>query len=192
MKAALQNVSLARWIIIFSLIASAGLGFYGYRLHTRRVELELALKSRVPELAMEIQKLAKQHSSLMKQYDREGLGDQKDPQTYIRTIAAGKDVMIGDTSVDAPVETEFIKGVLDTRYTVKPSSRDRGYPRLNIANFLYKLESESRRLRVTRLRMEPEAKSVKPETILENDSWRWEAEVTSRTKINTPAPAVKK
>ncbi|HUR29643.1 MAG TPA: hypothetical protein VM509_15745 [Planctomycetota bacterium] len=190
--AALQNLSLARWIIIFSLLASAGLGFYGYRLHSRRVGLELALKTDVPLLAVEMQNLAKQHSALMKQYDREGLGDQKDPQTYIRTIAAGKDVQIGDTSVDAPVETEFITGVLDTRYVVKPSSRDRGYARLNIANFLYKLESESRRLRVTRLRMEPEAKSVKPETILENDSWRWEAEVTSRTKINRPPPPARK
>jgi hypothetical protein len=185
-KETLQNLSLARWIIIFSVLASAGLGFYGYRLHARRVALEDALRADVPLLATEMQSLAKQHSALMRQYDREGLGSQKDPLTYIRTIAAGKDVQIGDTTVDPPVEDERIRGVLDTRYAIKPSSRDRGYPRLNIANFLYKLESESRRLRVTRLRMEPEAKSVKPETVLENDSWRWEAEVTSRTKINTP------
>jgi hypothetical protein len=38
-------------------------------------------------------------------------------------------------------------------------------------------------MRVTKLRMEPEAKSVQPENVLESDSWRWEAEVTTRTKM---------
>jgi hypothetical protein len=190
-KATLQNISLARWIIIVSVIASIGLGVYGFKLHAERVDLEVALKSKVPLLAIELQTLAKQHTSLMKQFDREGLGEQKDPQTYIRNIAANKEVQIGDTTVEAPAESENIRGVLDTRYGIKPSNRDRGYGRLNIANFLYKLESESRRMRVTRLRMEPEAKSVKPETRLESDSWRWEAEVTTRTKLDQPAPVKK-
>jgi len=44
-KSTLENISLARGIIIVSLIASAGLGFYGYRLHTRRVDLKVALNS---------------------------------------------------------------------------------------------------------------------------------------------------
>ena len=193
MKESLQKISLARWIIIISLLASIGLGYYGYQLHTQRTELEVALKTQVPKLAVEMQTLAKQHTVLMKQNDREGLGGpQNDPLLYIRSIAASKDVMIGDTTVDPASESEYIKGVLDTRYGIKPSSRDRGYGRLNIANFLYKLESESRRMRVTRFMMEPESKSVKPETVLENDSWRWTAEVTSRTKIDAPPPPVKK
>lgn len=187
MKSFLQSMSLARWIIAISLLASIGLGAYGYSLHKQRKLLEDALASEVPKLSLDLQNLAKRHTVLMKQFEREGLQGQSDPVTYIRTIAAGRDAQIGDTTVDPPQETENIKGVLDTRYTIKPSNRDRGFNRLNIANFLYKLESESRRMRVTRLRLDPEAKSVKPENILENDSWRWEAEVTSRTKSETPA-----
>ena len=191
MKNFFQNLSLARWIIIVALISSAGLGVYGYKLHAQRVELEDALRNKVPLLAIELQTLAKQHSALTKQFEREGLQGQSDPVTYIRSIAASKDVAIGDTTVDPPAESENIKGVLDTRYGIKPSSRDRGYGRINIANFLFKLESESRRMRVTRLRLEPEAKSVKPENVLESDMWRWEAEVTSRTKLDQPAPVKK-
>ena len=187
MKALLERMTLARWIIVISLLASIGLGIFGYSLHKRRAELETALASEVPKLALELQNYAKRHTVLTKQYEREGLQGQSDPVTYIRTIAAGQLVQIGDTQVDPPQESQPMPGVLDTRYTIKPSNRDRGFGRSNIANFLFKLESESRRMRVTKLRMEPEAKNVKPENVLENDSWRWEAEVTSRTKIETPS-----
>lgn len=188
----LQKLSLARWIIIVSVLASLGLGTYGFQLYSQRAELENALEKKVPALAIELQTLAKQNSVLVRQLGREGLkGDQSDPVTYIRTIAASSQVQIGDTTVDPPSESENIKGVRDTRWGIKPSSRDRGYGRLNIANFLYKLESESGRMRVTRLRMEPEQKNVKPEMVLENDSWRWDAEVTTRTKIDQPATPVK-
>jgi len=186
-KEQLKQLTLARWIIIVSLVASLGLGFYGYRLHSKRVELEVALQRDVPKLATEMQTLAKQYSLLRNQSEHLTFGSGiANPQTYIRNIAASPDVMIGDTSVDPPSENKIIEGVLDTRYGIKPSARDRGYPRLNIANFLFKLESESRGMRVTRLRMEPEAKNVKPENVLENDMWKWEAEVTTRTKIEKP------
>jgi hypothetical protein len=176
-------MSLARWIILVALLSSIGLGYYGYRLHSQRMELEDALANDVPKLSLELQNLAKRYTVLNKQFERDGLQGQSDPATYIRTIAAGRDVQIGDITVDPPQETQPMTGVLDTRYTIKPSNRDRGFPRLNIANFLFKLESESRRMRVTKLRMEPEAKSVQPENVLESDSWRWEAEVTTRTKM---------
>jgi hypothetical protein len=188
MKAFFANLTLARWIILLSLLASIGLGWYGFKLHQRRVDLEAALSSEARTIALDLRNLARRYTVLMKQSEREGLEGQSDPATYIRRIAASPDVKIGDTTVDPPSEAENIKGVLDTRYGIKPSSRDRGYGRLNIANFLYKLESESRRMRVTRVRLEPEAKSTKPELVLENDSWRWEAEVTSRTKIETTPP----
>lgn len=186
MKSLLDKMTLARWIIVISLLASIGLGAFGYSLHKQRVALEDALASEVPKVSLDLQNLAKRHTLLHKQFEREGLQGQSDPVTYIRTIAAGRDVQIGDTQVDPPQETQPMPGVLDTRYTIKPSNRDRGFGRLSIANFLFKLESESRRMRVTKLRLEPEAKNVKPENVLENDSWRWEAEVTSRTKIETP------
>lgn len=194
MKNALANMTLARWIIVVSLLASIGLGYYGYNLHTRRLELESALKTEVRAVALDLRTLARQYSVLSKQVDREGFSENvKDPATYIRQIAAGKDVQIGDITVDPPSEAENIKGVLDTRYSIKPAdaARTDGYGRLNIANFLFKLESESRRMRVTHLRLDPKAKGTKPELTLENDSWIWDVEVTSRTKIEAPPPASK-
>lgn len=188
MKQFLANLTMARWIILLSLVGSIALGVYGFRLHQGRVALEAALEGDVRMLALDTRNKARRYDVLQKQSEREGLEGQSDPASYIRRIAAGADVKIGDTTIDTPSEAENIKGVLDTRWTIKPSSRDRGFPRLNIGNFLYKLESESRRMRVTRIRMEPEAKSPKPELVLENDSWRWEAEVTSRTKIEAPPP----
>jgi hypothetical protein len=188
MKTFFANLTLARWIILLSLLASIGLGWYGYTLHGRRVALEEALSKDVRTIALDLRNQARRYTVLKKQQEREGLQGQSDPQTYIRSVAAALDVAIGDVTVDPPTEAENIKGVLDTRYGIKPSSRDRGYPRLNIANYLYKLESQSRRMRVTRVRLEPEAKSTKPELVLENDLWRWEAEVTSRTKLEAPPP----
>jgi hypothetical protein len=192
MKDFFVNLTLARWIILLSLLSSIGLGYYGYTLHARRVGLEDALSGEVRRVALDTRNKARRFTVLQKQSEREGLEGQSDPVSYIRRIAASSDVKLGDTTVDPPSEAENIKGVLDTRYSIKPSSRDRGFPRLNIANFLYKLESESRRMRVTRVSMEPEAKSTKPELVLDNDSWRWEAEVTSRTKIEAPPAPVKK
>ncbi len=188
----LAKMTLARWIIVLSLLAAVGLGYYGYSMHARRLSLEDALTREVHEIALDLRNLARRHSVLTKQLDREGFKEQSDPATYIRAIAANAAVLMGDVTVAPPSEAEHIRGILDTRYTISSSSFDRGYPRLNIANFLYKLESESRRMRVTRLRMDPEAKNLKPENVLDVDSWRWEVEVTSRTKLETPPPAVKR
>ena len=43
MKDFFVNLTLARWIILLSLLSSIGLGYYGYTLHARRVGLEDAL-----------------------------------------------------------------------------------------------------------------------------------------------------
>ena len=194
MKDTIANLSLARWIIIVSLLASMGLGFYGYKLHAKRVELEDALSREARVVALDLRNLARKYTVLKRQSEGEGIKEgQSDPLSYIRRIATSKDVMIGDTTIGQPVKDEHIKGVLDTRYSIKPadSARTDGYHRLNVANFLYKLESESRRMRVTHLRMEPKAKGVKPEIVLDNDSWIWDVEVTSRTKIEAPPPPSK-
>jgi hypothetical protein len=88
-------MSLARWIILVALLSSIGLGYYGYRLHSQRMELEDALANDVPKLSLELQNLAKRYTVLNKQFERDGLQGQSDPATYIRTIAAGRDVQIG-------------------------------------------------------------------------------------------------
>ena len=53
--------------------------------------------------------------------------------------------------------------------------------RASIANFLFTLEQDSRRVKVTSIRIDPFAK-LKPGE-LGGDEWTFEAEITSRRKI---------
>jgi hypothetical protein len=182
MKAFFTNMSLARWIIVVSLVLSIALCFTGWRLHQQRAMLEAALVKQVPDLAVELQSLSKSYSKLYKDSEREGLkGEQADPAGYIRGIASLDDVQIGQLEIATPPATEMIKGVLDRKYTIKPQNRDAGFPRLKIANFLWRLENASRRVRVTHIHMETAQKNPKHEDVL-MDSWKWEAEATSRAK----------
>ena len=53
-------------------------------------------------------------------------------------------------------------------------------------NYLYLLESQSRRVRVTSIQLTPEEKKKEYEHT--NDLWKWNIELTSRTKVETTAP----
>jgi hypothetical protein len=181
MKDFLAHMNLARWIILGSLVGSLALGWNGWRLRARRIETEASLKREVPMLALDIQTLSRAYSKLYKESEREGLKPQDDPQSYIRKLALHDSVLLGGIDITGPTEIEPVKGVVDKKYTLKPQARDKGVLRLKLANFFYMLESESRRVRVTHIMMEPELKNVKPNEV-SNDMWRWEAEVTARQK----------
>jgi hypothetical protein len=184
MKSFFANMNLARWIIVASVAGTLVLAFTGWKLHSRRVELERALEVAVPEQALELQVLARRYSKLYKEAEREGLKGQADPQSYIRTLASDEHVALGQVEVITAPETTPRKGVVDRKYTIRPQSRDRGFPRDRIANFMWKLESESRRVRVTMAQLDPE-KPLKPHEH-PTDSWKWTVEVTSRQKQDEP------
>jgi len=181
MKAFFANMNLARWIIILSLLGSIGLGVFGFKLRQQRLDLKQALDTKVPLLAVEILKLSREYTSLAKEASREGLKAQADPQTYIREISARVAVEVGQIDIGTPNPTTPARGVIDRKFVIRPSSRDRAEQRLRIANFCYILEKESRRVKVTRIHLDPEQKNLKPHEI-SNDLWRWEIDVTSRQK----------
>ena len=184
MKAFFANMNLARWIILASIVGSLALAFTGWKLHARRVELERELKASVPNQALELQVLARRYSKLYKEAEREGLKGQADPESYIRTLASDEHVALGQVEVIRAPETFPRKDVVDRKYTIRPQSKDRGFPRDRIANFMWKLESESRRVRVTMAQLDPE-KNLKPWEH-PTDAWKWTVEVTSRQKLETP------
>ena len=181
MKAFFANMNLARWIILLSLLGSIGLGFFGFRLRQKRIALQESLEVDVPLLAVDLLKLSREYSTLSKEASREGLIGQADPQSYITEISARREVELGQIDIGTPRPTTPAKGVIDRKFVIRPSVRDRAEMRLRIANFCYMLERDSRRVKVTRIHLDPEQKNLKPHEV-SNDQWRWEIDVTSRQK----------
>jgi hypothetical protein len=181
MKTLLAKMNLARWIILLSVLGSIGLGWFGFTLHQRRVELTKSLETKVPLLAVEIQRLSAEYSQLKREHSREGLLAQANAESYIRAIGARGEVMIGQLNITTPQATRPAKGVKDEKYVITPQDRNRGFERLVVANFCYLLEKESKRVKVTRIHLDPEQKSLKPHEV-STDRWRWEIDVTSRQK----------
>ena len=187
MKALLEKMNLARWVILVSLVSSLGLGAWGATLHQERKDLEAALEVEVPKRAQNIQVLSLRHSELHKDYDREGLRGQSDADTYIRRLATDEDVVLGGVDIDVLPDRSPVKGVVDRKYRISPQdtgSRGRakvGFDRARIANYLWLLEQQSRRVRVTSIRLEPIERT--DPWVPANDRWSWDIEVTSRQKI---------
>jgi hypothetical protein len=180
MKNFFKSMNLARGIILGSLVLSLVLAVTGYRLHARRVALEVALASEVPAIARETQELSQRYSKLYDEAEMEGLKGQSDPQSYFRGIAADPKVSLGSLEITTPQPQRPSKGVVDIKYRITPQVRDRGFDRKRLANFLWMIEERSRRVRVTQFSMTREG-NLKPWEY-GNDRWKWDAEVTSRQK----------
>lgn len=187
MKALLAEMNLARWVILVALLASVGLGFWGWSLHGERMELVAALEIEVPKRAQNIQVLSLRHSELRKDYDREGLRGQADAETYLRRLATHKDVVLGGADIKSMPDRSPAKGVVDRKYSIssqggrKSGRGATGFDRARIANYLWLLEQQSRRVRVTSVRLEPIDKT--DPWIAASDLWSWDVEVTSRQKL---------
>ena len=186
MRAFFANMNLARWVILLSVLGSIGLGFWGWGLHQERVALEDALKTEVPRRAQNIQVLSLRYSELRKEYDREGLAGQDNPDTYFRRLAIHKDVALGGLNIKHQRESSPAAGVVDRKYLLQPDptkgsgGRSVGYDRARIANFMWLLEDQSRRVRVTNIRLDPVERN--DPWVPANDRWEWDIEVTSRGK----------
>jgi hypothetical protein len=180
MMAMFKNMTLARGIILGSLVLSIALAANGYRLHSRRAALELALAQEVPDLARETQVLSRRYSKLYDEAEMEGLKGQSDPQSYFRELSADPKVRLGGLEITNPQPQRPTKGVIDIKYRIVPQSRENGFERSKLANFLWLIEERSRRVRVTQFSMTREG-NLKPWEY-GNDRWKWEVEVTSRQK----------
>lgn len=176
MKGSLSTMNFPRWVILAMLLTSAVLGWFVYQKTTRLREVETEL-TRVPSLVKEIQQLALRLDALQGLADKEGLIGETDPEYYIQRIAALDNVQIGATSINPSVFQTF-RGVEDHKYMIRPQDKSRRYKRVRIGNFLYKLEEESRKVKVTGIELTPTARIKKGE--IGDDNWTFEVELTSR------------
>ncbi len=180
MKSFFSNLSFARITMLGSLALSLALLLTGFGLHRRRTELERALALEVPRTAQDIQVQSRRYSALYDEAEREGLKGQEDPQTYFRSLAAHSKVVLGGINIDKLPTNSPSKGVIDIKYKIEPQSAERRFDRKNIANFMWLIEEQSRRVRVTSVHMKREG-NFKPFEI-GPDRWEWRIEVTSRQK----------
>lgn len=175
----LKNMTLARWIIVFSVIGSGVLAWYGWKLREDRLVLQEALETKeVESLAQGLLVKALQHTQLYKEYQNTGAGTQENLGSFIASKAGQPEVLLGNVRIDQ--KEEQLRGAVDKKIRIERQN-DVGVQRLQIANFLYYLENDSRRLYVTSIELTPAEKRLKEHQV-PNDLWLWEAEVTVRQK----------
>jgi len=64
---------------------------------------------------------------------------------------------------------------------VNPLNKDASFGRIKLGNFFYSLESDSRRVKVTEIKIEMDNRKTKPHE-KPNDKWTFDCKVTSRQK----------
>ena len=178
----LRNMNFPRAVIFVSFTASAVLGYFVYEKRSRLAEIERELYEVEHTLAKEIQQMGIE----LAQYQELGTGSttgaEFDFDPYIRSIAATETLVeIGEVEI-SPLRKNPSKDVQDSIYKIKPFNKNKRLTRSRIGNFLYKLEADSRRVKVTSLKLTP-FKKVKPGEVGE-DVWTFEASITSRSQVS--------
>ena len=169
-----------RVVIILALTLSGVLGWLVYERSSRLDQIQAELRM-VPNLVRDIQKLGIELNNYQEAASGEILkGEDYDAETYIREIAADPKVNIGQVRTQPSTKSPY-SDVEDRIYKIQPDTRNPRFTRSMIGNFLYKLEADSRRVRVTSLKLTP-ANKIKPGEI-GDDIWTFEAAITTREKV---------
>jgi len=191
-----KDFNLARWIILLSVVGSIGLGAVGFTQSSRLGELRSDLEkngvhkgtsgtyddSDVAKLVRELETLGRKHTQLTKAKRAEGFTETEGLNNYIEKAITQDGVELGEHGTD-PSTVNVTKGIVDKKIRIKPTSRDKVFQRSKIANFLYKLEADSRRIRVTDMVIELGGKSrVREHEIPEEGNWTYDVEITSRQR----------
>lgn len=181
MKGFFQSMNFARGLILMSVIGALVLAVLGWRRTRELATMRQNLETDMPRISKQLVEIARKHSQLSETLQGSSLQGEANLQSYIRKVATLDRVEVGNvdlTSSEPPVS----KGVVDKKYRIKPSERDRPFRRSTIANFLYSLEQQSLRVKVTEIKIETSEKRLKPHEVPE-DMWSFEAEVTSRQRV---------
>lgn len=183
MKSFFKSLNFARVVILLCIIATFPLGYFGWKQYQENEALAEALapEGRVETLVGSIQSLSKQYSQLTRDRDADGLSGQANPESYIRAVAWRDKIEMGDVQI-IPTPRPIGNDIVDRVYRITPSKKDASFQRGKIANFLYTLEADSPRVRVTQLSLETVDRRPAPEAV-PTDDWKFDASVTSRERV---------
>lgn len=181
MSSFFQNLNFARVTILVALLGSLALAWTGWRQYEALQGLRDDLDKRMPELAKQLEVAARKHTQLAKNYDKEALKGEQNLQSYAIKCATDDRVEIGDIDPQLTTDKNGTKGIEDQKLAIKPKDPKRGYTRLRIANFLYRLEEQSRRVKVTDVEFLPAGPRIAKHEV-PDDSWTFSCEITSRQR----------
>ncbi|MEZ6017619.1 MAG: hypothetical protein R3F49_21095 [Planctomycetota bacterium] len=175
---------MVRILIVLLVLGCGFLGWTAYNQQQRLTYLRgaLAADGLVPKTVASIQQSAELYST----YKDRGASDKlqgEDPRVYISARAGHPRVMIGRVDITPGREADVTRGVVDRPYRIEPNDRKASFNRANIANFLYKLEEDSQRVKVTYIDMKPATKT--PEGERPVDLWQLTAGISTREKKAT-------
>lgn len=179
------RMSFPRAVILFCSLGSLTLGALVYLRSQRLDQVHDELK-RVKDIVKEIQTDAYRLDDLQRSASAEKFKAQEELESYIRAVAGEDKINMGQLDLTKGTRTPA-RGIEDKIYKIVPGSKTQHYVRGQIGNFLYQLELESRRVRVTRLKMTPFDKVVPGE--IGKDRWVFDADLTTRIKLETAPPA---
>ena len=182
MKDFFTGMNFPRAVILLSFIASGALGWFNQTLVERLDELTEQEMTTGPKMVTSIQQNSIKLSQLQKQQGDDKLSGQDNPTNYAREIAQNDNVRLGQVNLQPQSPDNLGNGIVDKKYAIKPVSKDKGWSKQNLGNFLYMLESESQQIRVTRVKLSsPTSRKVKPHEF-PADSWTYDIEITSRQR----------
>ena len=182
-----KAMTFARAMILVCLLSSCYLGYRVWDNQEKIQDGSLSLQEsgRVERLVQEIQSLSKQFTQLAVKAENEGLLKGKEnPITYINGIAAEDRVEIGRVEVKVN-ERQFSTSMVDNVFSISPAAKNAKYLMTNIANFLFTLEANSRRVRVTELRIDAlnrDGKTRIADDEYPSDYYQFSCKLTSRQR----------
>ena len=185
MKSFFGKMSFPRAVILFCSLGSVVMGALVFDRTRRLADVHEELR-RVKEVIKEIQTDAYRLDDLQRSAGAEKFAAQDELETYIRKIAGEDNIDMGQLDFQKRPH-EPARGILDNICKISPQSKTPHYNRGQIGNFLYTLERDSQRVKVTRLKLTPSDKAVAGE--VGKDRWNFEAELTTRTKSDTTPAA---
>lgn len=173
-----QRLSFPRVVILVCGLGSAVFGFLVYQRTNRLAEVQAELV-KVKDVVKEIQTDAYRLAELQRSASAEKFKGQDEPETYIRQVATDGNINLGQVQISSSTKTPA-RGLEDRVYKISPAEKSQRFTLGQIGNFLYKLEADSRRVKVTYFKIQPFEK-VTPGQV-GKDAWNFEAELTTRSK----------
>ncbi|MBL4769578.1 MAG: hypothetical protein JKY61_00140 [Planctomycetes bacterium] len=195
----LKKLSAMQYMIALCMIGACALGWMGWQQYQRAAELRdlLAIDTKDQPLlgqesllelqVKEVQTKARLYTDLHKQLEGEDLRVSEDSASYIRGIASNRQIALGSVAVNPSSRgVKGVKGFTDRVYSILPKNLGSGkskvptFQRTQIANFMFKLEEGSKRVKVTKFQIGTQ-KSLRPEDV-PDDKWTFKCSMTIRGK----------
>lgn len=177
-----KELNFPRVVVLVSMLGSVVLLYLDITLGQKLDRLRTQAERTAPETVRNIQEDSQQLKQLQKQLEDDKWTGQNNPGSYVREIAQSDQVRLGQVDVTPGNPDNLGNGIVDKKYSIKPVDKDRGWGRQNIGNFLFKLEADSQRVRVTRLKIHPPVKARSRPEDFPADDWTYEVEITSRQR----------